>query len=108
MGSTPGSQLANLIQSAVQALAERGFDPRQSPLDVPAEAAGQIGERLAALSESAGEAGLKAMSLLVSSATAALEKVSAMDPAAIENSKLGKALDELVRRAGERREGKWL
>ena len=38
MRQTTGSQLASLIQSAVEALAERGFDPRKAPLDLPADA----------------------------------------------------------------------
>lgn len=106
MTTTSGSQLATLIQSVVEALAARGFDPREAPFDLPADAPARVAERVAEFGEFAGDAGLKALSMLTSAATVGLERLAAMDADAFDNSKLGKALDEVLRKAAER-QARW-
>lgn|GEM_PF-4665391 len=108
MTTTSGSQLASLIQSAVETLSARGFDPRRAPLDLPEEKVQEVAERFAKVAEQAGEAGLKAIALLTAAASAGVERLSAMDAATFENSKFAKVLEELARRAGERSGSRWL
>lgn len=108
MSQAAGSQLASLIQSAVEALAARGFDPRKAPFDMPAEAPAEVAARIAQFGEYAGDAGLKAMALLTAAANAGLTRLSAMDAETFQNSKPGKMLDEIVRRAAERQAARWL
>jgi hypothetical protein len=108
MSSATGTQLATLIQAAVEALAARGFDPRRAPLDLPEEKVQEVAEKIAQVAESAGEVGVKAVNLLTAAAVAGAEKLSSMDPATFENSKFARVLEELLRRSDERTGGRRL
>jgi hypothetical protein len=108
MTTASGSQLANLIQSFVEALSERGFDPRRAPLDIPEETLQQVTQKVVEMTDQAGEAGLKALSLLTAAATAGLERLAAMDAAAFEQSRPGRIFAEFARRAAAGRRSAWL